>query len=160
MVDHPDRLLVRDVDRAVEQRNVRLEVVRHPSLSNPFSLPVSPSFSPPGDNGKIKKVRRTLGNAASATLNHPAVDEALEDGPRRVRQPALHAAVALLLEIPRHARERAAGARRADEALQAAGEGLGLRVDLGPGRGDVAAAVAGGVAVSDTGGGRQWGACL
>lgn len=79
----------------------------------------------------------TLSDRAASALHNAAVDEALEDTARRIREPALRLAAAQVLEGPRNAGERPAGAGRADKGLQAAGEVLRLGVDLGAGRLDM-----------------------
>ena len=48
------------------------------------------------------------------------LDQPVQHTTRRVGQPALHPALALLLQVPRHTRQRPARARRADERVELA----------------------------------------
>jgi hypothetical protein len=104
-VHHLDRLLVADVQRAVKQVNVGLQVVRHAALSD------------------------ALGNRPTLALSQlaAALDVRVQDRPRGVGEEALDAAVADVLEVAGYAGKRAAGTCCASESVDLA---TGLVPDL------------------------------
>ncbi|KAJ0162558.1 hypothetical protein CTA2_4379, partial [Colletotrichum tanaceti] len=115
-VDHLDALLVGDGQRAVDEADVGLEVVRDAALAD------------------------ALGDAGPRALDELAAgrDVRVQHAAGRVGEERLDAAAADVLEVPRDAGERARGARGAGEGVDAAAR---LLPDLGPRGLDVGAAV-------------------
>ncbi len=115
-VHHLDALLVRDMQAAVEQRQVRRQVLRDPPLPD------------------------ALGDAPAAALRQLAarLDVRVQHGARGVGEEALDAAGRGLLQVPRDAGEGAGRAGGAGEGVDAA---LCLRPDLRARGLDVRAAV-------------------
>lgn len=110
-IHHLDRLLIRDMQRAIQQLQVGRQVGRQPALSN------------------------TLGDRSGPlAFRFTRLDELVQHAPRRIGEVTLDASVGDLLQVPNGAREGTACPGRTCKRVNLA---VSLTPDFGTGRLDV-----------------------
>lgn len=132
MVNHRNRLRIRNGERSVDRIDIVDQVVGDSTLSNTY-LTKWISFT----SSKAERNRPTLRDTSTLSHQRLAIDPALQRTPRRIGEPTLNLSSTLFLEITRHSSQRSSRSRSADERLQSTGERGGLFVDFRTGRFDV-----------------------
>ena len=108
-VNHLNGQFVRDMKRIIYQFDIRLQIIRHPPLSNPYpkSAPYRASFM------------STLRDTPPTTLNQlpPTLNIRIQHTPRWIRQKRLYPSTTVLLQNPGDTRQCPCGPCRAGKPV-------------------------------------------